>query len=456
MTNLSYQSALIIDLCTVLLCALIALRCASSLLHPSAVMLAAHGYIVTLRLSQLARGFKPMSYTFAWPLSDSEIVRGSIASDAALIAMALGWLTVHYWGRHRQQQQTPVEPRIRLSGQRLRLFAWAALILSLGLMAILGPPVQPASALSSSGYVSALEDGAGWCFCLLIYMYGFRLPLVGMTVVGLAIIMSLSAYRGVVIIPCVFLLFTWLVRRNSATIPWVIFPAVVCIWLIWLPMKPISQALRSGESPGNAIAAGVNEAFTNFGQDNGSGIDFQFLDMVSSTMTLVDVHQSHFYGATIEPLLVGPVPRQLWPGKPEMNQFQRDIDVPSRAMAKLNMTAGLIGESYADFGYFGVILIPFFISVAFASAYKRLLGTSVLTPGCLLYLIYLSTYMQLYRDGLIDAVWFPFVHCAPVGWLAVSHWIWPPRDQRAPARSHAPLLPVPTGPFSSLTAAIRR
>ena len=94
------------------------------------------------------------------------------------------------------------------------------------------------------------------------------------------------------------------------------------------------------------------------------------------------------------------------------------------------MTAGLIGESYANFGYFGVILIPFCISIAFSAAYRRLAGTSLLTPGYLLYFIYLATYMQLYRDGLISAVWFPFVHCAPVGWAAVSHWIGRPDRRR--------------------------
>jgi hypothetical protein len=103
-------------------------------------------------------------------------------------------------------------------------------------------------------------------------------------------------------------------------------------------------------------------------------------------------------------------------------------------MAQMNMTAGLVGESYANFGYFGVILIPFLISLGFSSAYTRLAGTSMLSPGGLLYLVYLSTFMQLYRDGLISAVWFPFVHCAPMGWTAVSHWIWPPGQSYRRAR----------------------
>jgi hypothetical protein len=435
MTELSFQGALAIDLCTVLLCSCIAIRCAGTLLHPSVVMLGAHAYIVTLRLSQLARGFNPMAYSFSWPLSQSEIVRASLSSDVALIAMALGWLVVRFWGEHKQY--TPIEPRIVLSDQRLRIFAAIALCFGVAGILILGPhaerEVMGDHSATTSGYLLAMSGWAGWCFCLLHYRYGFRWPLLTVTAAALTGVMLSSTFRGAVIIPCIFLLFTWLARRSSVNLPWGLIPAIICIWLVWLPMKPIVYGIQSGQHVGDAVSSGIDSTFSNFGQDNGSGIDFQFLDMVASTMTLVDVHQSYFYGTTLAPLLVSPFPRQLWPEKPELNQYQQDLDIPSRAMAKLHMTAGLVGESYANFGYVGVILIPFGISVAFSAAYRRLVGTSLLTPGSLLYLLYLSTYMQLYRDGLISAVWFPFVHCAPMGWLAVSHWIWPPHYQQSPA-----------------------
>ena len=429
--QLTYQDALVLDLSTVAVCIVAALRCASSLLHPATVMLGAHCYIVTLRLWQLARGFKPMAYSFAWPLSEGEIVRASIASDAALIAIAVGWLTVHYWGP--RGVRVPVEPRIRLSDRRVHLFAACALCLGAIGFAILGPHAEAGHGVS--GYLVSTTEWVGWCFCLLHFRYGLTWPLLAVTIPTMAIVMLLITFRGAVIIPCVFLLFTWLARRNSTSPPWALVPAAVCIWLAWLPMKPIVYGIQSGESIPDAIQVGVTSAFAHFGQDNGSGIDFQFLDMVSSTMTLVDIHQSYFYGSTLAPLVVGLYPRQLWPEKPQFNQYQHELDIPSRAMAKLNMTAGLVGESYANFGYLGAILIPFGVSVALSVAYKRIEGTSLLTPGCMLYVLFTSTYMQLYRDGLVAAILFPFVHCAPMGVAAISHWIWPPRDQRESADS---------------------
>jgi hypothetical protein len=158
-------------------------------------------------------------------------------------------------------------------------------------------------------------------------------------------------------------------------------------------------------------------------------------------MTLVDIHGSHFWGSTISPLLVSPVPREIWPAKPHLNQYQLDLDIPSRELAHTEMTAGLIGEAYANFGYFGVVAVPFLVSLCFSLAYGRLGGTSLLTPGAMLYLIYFATFMQFYRDGFVSALWFPFVHCGPIGWTAISHWIWPPKQSRQQNPEFLPSAP---------------
>lgn len=444
MIHLSFQFVLAIDLCTLLLCTLVALRCASSVLHPALMMLGCHGYIVTLRLFQLLRGGNPMSYSFVWPVQPEEVMRAALASDAALLAMALAWVLVRYWGRHRMAQ--PREPRIMLSLPRVRLIAIFTMLASVGAVAAIGPHnmVLSPDPEGLPGYLSAAAGWLPWACCLLHYIYGFSVPLLCLTIISLVSAMLLSHFRGVVIIPLIFLLFTWLARRKSNRPPLALLPAVVALWLMWLPMKPIVYSLQAGKSIADSFSYGIEIAFGNFGQESGSGIDFQFLDMIGSTMTLVDIHGTHYWGSTVAPLLVGAVPRSLWPQKPHLNEYQHELDIPSRNMAQLNMTAGLIGECYADFGYAGVIVIPFLISLGFSLAYRRLAGTGLLSPGALLYFIFLATFMQLYRDGLVSAVWFPFVHCAPMGWTAVSHWIWPPAESRMQAsRGTPPILACP-------------
>jgi hypothetical protein len=446
MIHLTVQTVLTIDLCTLLVCGLIALRCASSVIHPALMMLGCHAYIVTLRLVQILQGARPMSYTFVWPVATEELTRAAVASDVALLAMSFAWILVRFWGNPRVVQ--PREPRIMLSFPRVRACALLVMLIAVGGIAVIGPHnlvALPESQDVAGPLVNAASWGP-WACVLLHYLYGFPIPLLGLTAITLVVTMLLSHFRGVVIIPLIFLLFTWLSRRKSGRLPLALAPAAVVLWLLWLPMKPIIHSLQTGKSLTESLSYGIDIAFNNFGKESGSGIDFQFLDMIGSTMTLVDIHGTHFWGSSIAPLIVSPVPRSVWPAKPRLNQYQKDLDIPSRNMAALNMTAGLVGESYANFGYLGVIVVPFLISLCFTLAYRRLSGTSLLTPGALLYLIYLSTFMQLYRDGLVSAIWFPFVYCAPIGWTAVSHWIWPPGK----GRSRVPQTIPPANRFEYL------
>ena len=430
MDSLTLSNAVAIDVCTIVVCAIVAWRCASSLLHPAVMIIGCHIYVVSLRLNQIFRGAHPMEYEFAWKVGQGEIIRAVVASDIALLSMTAAWVLVML--RARGRHQTNTTPRILLSPNRVRAFAIGTIALALIGSAIAGKTTQGAAtdpSLSNSGYIGAFPGFWGWAGCILIYYYGFRPKLVALTAVLLAMALLTNDYRGVIVIPALFLIWTWVARRQGTGIPLALIPAVICVWLAWLPMKPIEKSLQMGEGIGQAIGNGVQMAFNNFGQEDGSAIDFQFLDMIGSTMTLVDVHDSYFYGSTFYALLVSPVPRAFWPGKPQLNEWQLALDIPSRPMAGYQMTAGLVGESYANFGWFGIILVPFGISFALASAYTRLQGTTLLSPGGLLYLIFISTFMQLYRDGVFSAVWFPFVHCAPVGWLAVSHWLWHPKHQ---------------------------
>ncbi len=428
--GLTLQTTVAIDITTILVCALVAYRCASSLLHPAIMMIACHIYVVSVRLYQLVRGMHPMEYTFMWKVGEHELLRAAIGSDVALLSMAAAWLVVAY--RNQTRPLPVMNPRVLLSKKRTRAFAIGSFVLGLigtalaGAHGTAGAATDPS--LSNSGYIGAMPGFFGWSACLVIYYYGFKPRLVVLTAAMLALALATNPYRGVVIIPALFLIMTWLARRQQKGFPLSLIPAVLCVWLAWLPMKPIAQSIQTGAGVVEGVRTGVQTAFENFGQENGSAIDFQFLDMIGTTMTLVDIHDSYFYGTTIAPILVSPVPRGLWPAKPQINQYQFDLDIPARPLAKYTMTAGLIGECYANFGWLGIVGIPFCISLAFSFAYRRLQGTTLLSPGCLLYMIFLSTFMQLYRDGLVSAVWFPFVHCAPVGILAVSHWLWHPRD----------------------------
>lgn len=418
MPNISIGLFLTIDLIALSICVFIAFRLSRSVLNPAFAFCGLHFYIVTVRLLQIFFGASPMAY-FDWPVQVPEVERAAFACDLALFAIAAGW----YFGRAlaRKSGMTRAEPASR---QLLTTIATFSLGLGLLGMAIAGRSVdRPLADLkewNDSGYVVVTMGWPAWAMCLLHYVYGFKPYLCGITVIVLVLELITVPSRCAVLIPLIFLLLLGISRKTrQARIPRFIIPVAALLWAVWLPMKPIAAELSEGSSLSTAIAEGVDHAFTNFGTDEGSGIDFQFLDMIGSTMTLADLHGTPYYGRTILPLLTAPIPRTLWPDKPHINEYLHELEVPMRNMGELGMTAGLVGEAYVNGGWFGIVVTAFLVSSAYTYAFWQTFFLNRRSCQFLLYLVFLATVMQVYRDGLISAVWFPLVYAAPVGWTAM-------------------------------------
>jgi hypothetical protein len=413
---------------TLLLCIGIAAAIVRSVLHPAWMFLGLHFYIVTLRLLSLANGAHPMRALFEWPVAVSEMTHASLACDIGLIAMACGWLLAQYAAN--SFTKTPLQIPKPVSMRRMKVVAGICFTIGIAGLILMG---RNESALNASwltsGYMSATSSWMSFSLLLLHYVYGFPKRLVVATCLVLIVVGISSSARAGVVIPVFFLLFLMFARRRSRSIPVILFPALAGLILIWLPMKPLTLALSTGVGPVEAVQFAVDSTVENFASQDGS-IDQQFLDMIGATITLADLRGEWYWGGTVAPLLVAPVPRILWPAKPKLNQFQFDLDVPSRQIAKIGMTAGLVGEAYVNMGLAGVFLTCGLLSFGFTWAYFRVAPPSLSAPGLLkspglfLYLLFLSCSMQTYRDGLLSLVWFPFVYAAPAGLVAVSHWVW--------------------------------
>jgi hypothetical protein len=428
MGDLTLFSALAIDAFTVAICFAIALREARSTLHPAWMFLGLHGYIVTFRLLQLYTGSSPMKATFAWPVALHEVIRAGVASDLGLLAMAVGWIVARVvLRRSRQAKPAPLEVA------RSRIYFAACLAMGIGVFGALTvgrlEHALKNTSWGTSGYLAATESWPAWSVCLLHFLYGFPALLLVVTATVLVFAGITNSTRFVVIIPMVFMTLIWLSRRRSRRFPLTLVAGAVMAWLIWLPMKPFAKMLNQGAGVEYATEEAIRHVYTGFAREEGS-IDEQFLDMTAATMTLSDMRGGWYWGGTILPLFVSPVPRLLWQEKPKMNQYQWDLQVPSRNMASIGMTAGLVAEGYVNLGYAGVALYCFGVGFAFAWAYLRIEQSPQLSPSRLLYCFCLASAAQLYRDGLISAVWFPFVYAAPIGWTVVWHWVWKPGRRR--------------------------
>ena len=122
--------------------------------------------------------------------------------------------------------------------------------------------------------------------------------------------------------------------------------------------------------------------------------------MYASILTLIDQHGKYFYGSTYLTLLLAPIPRPFWEAKPSLMQWMTDISTPSRNLRELGAVATIYGESYANFGYVGVIVIPFLFAKYSARWYYKILNTHPQSANLYLYLYFSAVIIQVYRDGL--------------------------------------------------------
>jgi hypothetical protein len=139
------------------------------------------------------------------------------------------------------------------------------------------------------------------------------------------------------------------------------------------------------------------------------------------------------------------VPRALWPDKPVSGQWEIDISTKDRPMATYGMTASIMGAAYADFGYFGIVIIPFFFALFLGWAYFRAFRCSHYSPERFFYLVMACTLFQPYRDGVYSFFIFNFIYLMPFAIITALHFIFPVRPVR---RSRYP-APVRLSPAQS-------
>jgi hypothetical protein len=128
----------------------------------------------------------------------------------------------------------------------------------------------------------------------------------------------------------------------------------------------------------------------------------------------------------------------LWPGKPGLADFQKEISTLERPMAANGMVMTMLGEFYLNFSYVGVALMSFavayFSGMWFHSAYR----SDYYTLRRFLYLLVACNLIQIFRDGLISLFVFTLINMMPLSVIAVVHLFYRPSE---PFRE--PILTVP-------------
>ena len=373
-----------------------------SIYHPAITYLVFHTFVFSTRILFLTTGanfFLGNQIDYFTAIEAQEIIKASLLADLGFISMTVAWL----WEANRKTSFIPAKSVILLDGNVLKLVL--SITIPLGIWGIYSQLYIPGIGKSQFNFgswneSSYIQNTQNWLIlsCLVIvFKYGFQKY--SSIIIGLClfILAFQGQHRYRVLSPCLFLLFLYLHRENKK---WISSRFVILILmgiLIFLPMKYVGKLIQQDASTEDLIefALEYRESLA-----LGVNADFSFLDMYASTLTLIDQHGGYYYGSTYFTLLFSPIPRQFWENKPSLIQWMTDISTPARNLKELGSVATLYGESYANFGIFGVIFIPFLFAKYSARWYYKILHTNAQSANLFLYLCFSSMIIQVYRDGL--------------------------------------------------------
>jgi hypothetical protein len=437
------QTATLVDILVISTCTLLLWRYGQpTALHPGAIYIPFHVLVFTSRAWFVLQG-APTLFTGwgngALPVSFTELSWALNLADIALVSMTIAWITVAiYFRRGHCTKRKDFASHSALLSTKV-LWTVGAIAFPVGIAALvffgnlststegLKPRVELGEWQTSSWLITT-QSWSGLILIALIYVYGFR----KLYIVPLSIYLVFMSFQGYdrfrVVIPAIYLTMVWLTRKGRRWPPLWICGAGLVLMMLFVPMKKIGFMVQR-EVALSDIFDVTAESFTDFAE--GHSGEQMVLDEFASIVSLVEDSQHYYYGILYYPLLTMAIPRQLWPDKPALNEYLREVSTPARPMAVSGMIATLHGESYANAGLAGVAAISFLVAYYLGHFYFAAMRRSYFSVYRFTYLIVACNLIQVYRDGLVSLVVFTIVNMLPLVAISLlSYVIW-----RAPLKS---------------------
>ena len=432
---LDLPAALVVDLTTLLFCIVVLLRygrLAHS--HPAIIYLLFHLLVVPTRLIAVMNGaptlFGGYEYLFE-PVREGELVRAALLADLALAIMTIAWIRASIVD-NRNRSTDPLRKdtkSVTLSPRHIWLVVAFALPIGVIGFVLIGnlPGFEKQVDLGEwqeSSWISITMTWAGLALLALIYWYGFRWWLT----IPMTIYLSLMAIQGYhrfrVVIPVLLMLQIYLDRRGKKWPPVIAVVGIVAGILIFFPLKTIGRMTQEGASF-NEISQSSSELIKT--AMAGQAADQEVLDQLASSLTLIDQAGKFYYGTTYLVLLTSPIPRQWWPDKPGLADYQKDFSTPSRPMGEMGMIMTFIGEFYINFGYLGIVVMSYLSAYWLARGYFRAYRSDYSSVARFAYLLIACNLIQVYRDGLMSVVVYTTVNMMPLTIIVLLHLVLPVR-----------------------------
>jgi hypothetical protein len=434
-------NAVLLDVTIWLLCLLALLAFAKlSIAHPATTYLTFHAAFISARAIAILNGARML---FWWrgaiPVTHDEVSRAVLLADLALVVMTCAWITASHRAPKSEYQDARRAP-LALSLGVIQSVAAVAIPIGCIAIALWGrlPGVAPreiAGPWAASSWIVIAQTWAGLGLLALIYWYGLRASLVIPMALYLSLVIYQGHYRFRLLISVILLAQINLDRRGHRWPRLSGAAILLACGLMFFPLKEIGRQLQASESL-DSIWSSAKQGIA--GALRGDHPDEMILDEFASALTLADRHGKLYWGSTYVGLVTVVIPRQLWPGKPGLADFQKEISTLERPMAANGMVMTMLGEFYLNFSYVGVALMSFavayFSGMWFHSAYR----SDYYTLRRFLYLLVACNLIQIFRDGLISLFVFTLINMMPLSVIAVVHLFYRPSE---PFRE--PILTVP-------------
>ena len=213
-----------------------------------------------------------------------------------------------------------------------------------------------------------------------------------------------TGQRGAVVTAAVMMALLYMYDRRRK------WPTLAVV-LAALVIVPVFDSIRSDrgarlrESIGYELAEGTMRPVATQEKEEAplETMDLGMMEMVEFlTWSIPEKSGSYDYFLGNLQVFTEPIPRALWPGKP-IGQPIKLFDLYSHAVT-INGVMSVPGMGWMYWGYPGVVIWAAFFALIYGSGYKAFARGSQSNLAVIGYVIFLSTAVISYRDGLLLTV----------------------------------------------------
>jgi oligosaccharide repeat unit polymerase len=377
--------------------------------HPGTMLLLFHIFSNTFRYWSVLGGANlAFESSVIQGASLEELDRALLLADVALFACTIAIVIA---------DNTPVRSRSVVEVHPLndRIFkAIMVFTIPLGLVGAVTSLYIPTvkrriadvEASSSLNFADLTSTWFGLSLLALVYFKGFKWKYLIPLFIYLGIIAIQGYHRYRLVLPCMFLLITYLYYNHRKWPKRIHLVALFTFTFIAIPLKQIGTAIQQGKGLTNIVDI-VEQSMKS--STSGNSDDQVFFDQYAMTLTEIDRKEAIYYGSTITPLFTLPIPRSSWKEKPKLNQWQDDISTSARPFSTIGSIGTIYGEAYANFRIFGVAVIPALLFFLLTRWYKRVKDRNIFDMSKFFYSLIFVCMIQVMRDGVDFTNHFPGV-----------------------------------------------